>query len=154
MAQVYTCFFSSQNKMKNNRWHKEKKKYHGNLYQSTPISNKDGRPSTVDLEGGSEVVGVLHQETMLHQGTLQCLLDAVADPGFPEGGGRRLRFEKFVCQNERIWTRRGGRAPAAPPLDPPLGWSHQSSFSFLPDDALSNSHPFNYRLLFDVFCYW
>ena len=33
---------------------------------------------------------------------------------------RQLRFEKFVCQNERIWTCRG-RAPAAPPLDPPLG---------------------------------
>ena len=27
---------------------------------------------------------------------------------------RQLRFEKFVCQNERIWTLRG-RAPAAPP---------------------------------------
>ena len=38
----------------------------------------------------------------------------------PRGGGgrplpRRLRFEKFVCQNERIWTLRGGRVPAAPP---------------------------------------
>ena len=34
---------------------------------------------------------------------------------FPWGGGgrglsRRLRFENFVCQNERIWT----------PLDPPM----------------------------------
>ena len=27
---------------------------------------------------------------------------------------RQLRFENFVCQNERIWTL-GGRAPAAPP---------------------------------------
>ena len=46
----------------------------------------------------------------------------VADPGFPVGGAptpEALRFEKFVCQNERIWTR-GGRAPAATPLDPPL----------------------------------
>ena len=50
---------------------------------------------------------------------------AVADPGFPVGGGadlvggcqltRQLRFEKFVCQNERIWTRRGPRAGGAPP---------------------------------------
>ena len=33
-----------------------------------------------------------------------------ADPGFPVGGRqlpRRLRFENFVCQNERIWTLRG-----------------------------------------------
>ena len=50
----------------------------------------------------------------------------VADPGFPVGGGvdlvrggrgppRRLCFKNFACQNERIWTRRGGRAPGAPP---------------------------------------
>ena len=42
---------------------------------------------------------------------------AAADPGFPIGGcqlPRRLRFEKFVCQNERIWTLRG-HAPVAPP---------------------------------------
>ena len=51
----------------------------------------------------------------------------VADPGFPIGGHRprggrqlprRLHFEKFVCQNERIWTLRG-RTPVAP-LDPPM----------------------------------
>ena len=33
----------------------------------------------------------------------------------PRGGGRgpprRLRFKNFACQNERIWTRRGGGAP-------------------------------------------
>ena len=33
-------------------------------------------------------------------------ITSVADPGFPVGGGRqlltRLRFVKFVCQNERI----------------------------------------------------
>ena len=28
---------------------------------------------------------------------------------------RRLRFEKFVCQNERIWTRRGGARRRRPP---------------------------------------
>ena len=53
----------------------------------------------------------------------------VADPGFPVGGGADLvggaptpettTFEKFVCQNERIWTRRGARARQRP-LDPPL----------------------------------
>ena len=46
----------------------------------------------------------------------------VADPGFPAGGRglpRRLRFENFVCQNERIWTL-GGHAPGTPPLDPPM----------------------------------
>ena len=54
----------------------------------------------------------------------------MADPGFPVGGGRGprtggrgplrwLRFENFACQNERIWTRRGG-ARLAPPLDPPM----------------------------------
>ena len=36
---------------------------------------------------------------------------SVADPGFPVGGRglpRWLRFENFVCQNERIWTLGGG----------------------------------------------
>ena len=42
---------------------------------------------------------------------------AVADPGFPVGGGmdivgghvllRQIHFRKFVCQNKRIWTHRG-----------------------------------------------
>ena len=51
---------------------------------------------------------------------------AVADLGFPVGGGRgprsggrglprRLHFVKFVCQNERIGSLRGGRTPGAPP---------------------------------------
>ena len=35
------------------------------------------------------------------------------------GHPRRLRFENFVFQNERIWTL-GGRAPGTPPLDPPM----------------------------------
>ena len=47
----------------------------------------------------------------------------MADPGFPVGGAdlvggrqlpRRLHFEKFVCQNERMWTL-GGGASGAPP---------------------------------------
>ena len=49
----------------------------------------------------------------------------MADPGFPVGGRgprrgdrgllRRVCFENFVCRNERIWTRRGERAPGTPP---------------------------------------
>ena len=58
----------------------------------------------------------------------------VADPGFPVGGReprrghglpRRLRFENFVCRNERIWTLRraladlgGARLARAPPMGP------------------------------------
>ena len=51
----------------------------------------------------------------------------------PRGGGggrqllRWLRFKKFVCQNKRIWTRRGG-ARRRRPLDPPL---HCKSFNSL-----------------------
>ena len=57
----------------------------------------------------------------------------VADPGFPIGGRgprrggrgppRRLCFENFACQNERIWTRRGARTGRAPPrsANEPLG---------------------------------
>ena len=52
----------------------------------------------------------------------------MADPGFHVGGDvdivggpgllRRLRFENFLCQNERIWTL---RVPGArPPLDPSM----------------------------------
>ena len=57
--------------------------------------------------------------------------NSVADPGFPVGGRgprrrgcgllRWLRFENFVCQNERIGTLRGSkRRRAPPPLDPPM----------------------------------
>ena len=60
----------------------------------------------------------------LIEGKLQ--LDAVADPGFPRRGGRgprrrgcglprQLRFEHFVCQNERIGTLGGGTRRARPP---------------------------------------
>ena len=39
---------------------------------------------------------------------------------WPRGGGRQLprwlHFEKFVCQNERIWTLGGGGAPLDPPM--------------------------------------
>ena len=58
---------------------------------------------------------------------------AVADPGFPVGGRgpltggrgllRRLRFENFVCQNERIWTlgaRGGDVRRASANVDPPM----------------------------------
>ena len=54
----------------------------------------------------------------------------MADPGFPVGvrGPRRgprgllrwLSFENFVCQNERIWTLRGGACAGTPLLDTPM----------------------------------
>ena len=60
-----------------------------------------------------------------------CMYIAVADPGFPVRGHqsrrgrrwlpRRLRFKIFVCQNERIWTIRGG-VRRARPLDPSMHW--------------------------------
>ena len=52
----------------------------------------------------------------------------MADPGFSRGGAtsygerglpRRLHFENFGCQNERIWTLSGG-VRRARPLDPPM----------------------------------
>ena len=53
----------------------------------------------------------------------------VADPGFPVGGRGPRRggawtpevatVIKFVCQNERIGSLRGG-APGAAPLNPPM----------------------------------
>ena len=36
------------------------------------------------------------------------------------GPPRWLRFENFACQNERIWTRRGGARAGRAPLDPPM----------------------------------
>ena len=47
----------------------------------------------------------------------------MADPGFPVGGRglpRRLRFIKFVCQNERIGSLRGGAHAGCAPLNPPM----------------------------------
>ena len=43
---------------------------------------------------------------------------AVADPGFPAGGrGPQMRalFGENVCENERIGSHRGWRAPGTPP---------------------------------------
>ena len=50
---------------------------------------------------------------------------SVAGPGFPIGGdvdplgGRGpltwALFAKNVCENERIWSRRGGHVPGTPP---------------------------------------
>ena len=45
------------------------------------------------------------------------------------GPPRRLRFENFACQNERIWTRRGARAGRAP-LDPPMVGLHHTFMNF------------------------
>ena len=48
-------------------------------------------------------------------------LGAVADPGFPVGGGgcrppTRTLFGKNRCENERNGSCWGGGAPAAPPV--------------------------------------
>ena len=43
-------------------------------------------------------------------------MDLVGGRGLP----RRLHFVKFVCQNERIGSLGGGRAPGAPPLNPAM----------------------------------
>ena len=54
----------------------------------------------------------------LKNGQYGILQFSVADAGFPVGGRqlpRRLRFVKFVCQNERISTLRGARAGGTPP---------------------------------------
>ena len=60
-------------------------------------------------KGGLRVV--LHLKCILRHNRLSC---PVADAGFPIGGRgprrggrgppRRLHYENFVCQNERIWT--------------------------------------------------
>ena len=53
----------------------------------------------------------------------------MADPGLPVRGRgprrgrglpRRLHFKDFICQNERIWTLRGGVRRATVNVDPPL----------------------------------
>ena len=45
-------------------------------------------------------------------------MDLVGGRGLP----RQLRFENFVCQNERIWTLGGGGgcAPVSVNVDPPM----------------------------------
>ena len=59
-------------------------------------------------------------------------MQAVADPGFPRGGGANspgggaptyefVEFSQKLHEIERIWTPRG--ASPAPPLDPPLASS-------------------------------
>ena len=56
---------------------------------------------------------------------------AVADPGFPrggganpKGGGAKLLFGQFFRENcmkmKKFWARGGGAHPSRPPLDPPL----------------------------------
>ena len=59
---------------------------------------------------------------------------AVADPGFPVGGGgvhplggvcgppTWALFGENVCKNERIGSHRGRAPGTPPPLDPPMHW--------------------------------
>ena len=56
----------------------------------------------------------------------------VADPGFPVGGHqlpRRLHFEKFVCQNERIWTH-GGACQWHPPGSATVSGAYAILYSY------------------------
>ena len=63
---------------------------------------------------------------------LVCWTYAVADPGFPrggganpKGGGANLKFGQFFPKTAWKWRNfgpEGGRASLAPPLDPPLLW--------------------------------
>ena len=56
---------------------------------------------------------------------------AVADPGFPRGGGANPKgggaptyylanFSQKLHENKEILVQRGGARPSRPPLDPPL----------------------------------
>ena len=68
---------------------------------------------------------------------------SVADPGFPVGGGVELVggavdpqggyvSKIFACQNERIWTRRGGGARAGRTLPRSANaYDHWAQFKFL-----------------------
>ena len=42
------------------------------------------------------------------------------DPLGGRGPPMWVLFGKNVCENERIWSRRGELAPSTPPLDPPM----------------------------------
>ena len=61
----------------------------------------------------------------------------VAGPGFLVGGAilvgghqlpRQQRYERVVCQNERIWTHGGGACARLAPLDPPMVTCHRLDY--------------------------
>ena len=52
---------------------------------------------------------------MYYSGGSRISVGGVDLVGGGRGPPRRLRFENFACQNERIWTRRGARTGRAPP---------------------------------------
>ena len=77
-----------------------------------------------------------------------------ADPGFPVGGGADprggaptydfVKFSKKLHEIEKNLGRRGGRAPGAPPLNPPLVESKRQR---QPQRSLSTNHQ-----IFKGFC--
>ena len=77
----------------------------------------------------------MEKTVVIHQFWLSSHIIPVTDPEFPRrGGGHQLQrwewkpiiFPRKLYENERNWTRRGGRASLAPPLDPPLNSYNQS----------------------------
>ena len=72
------------------------------------------------------------------------MLQAVADPGFPRGGGANspgggaptydfAKISQKPHEIERIWTPRGGARPLRPPLDPPL--TSAAETNKIPDES-------------------
>ena len=86
---------------------------------------------------------------------------AVADPGFPRGGGANPKggaptyylanFARKLHEKEEIWGQRGGVRPSRPPLDPPLHWHSVKDFTQTQMQTLHVSGPLIYELV-EVSC--
>ena len=87
----------------------------------------------------------------------------MADPGFPVGGactrwggGRgpptRVLFGENVCENERIGSYRGLRAPGTPPLDLPIqvNYCERTSLCTLPTIHQSGICEIKYTLIYNI----
>jgi hypothetical protein len=73
-------------------------------------------------EGGAKIFGVFRVKN--HDFTPKNLI-------FSNCGGRRENFWGISCEKSRFYAKKsyffpflGGRAPGAPPLDPPLKWDN------------------------------
>ena len=84
------------------------------------------QPSSKSVTGSS---GYFHIDIYISGGSRISRRGAWTSYGGGRGPPRRLRFENFACQNERILTRRGARAGRAP-LDPPMYISVKSHLGF------------------------